>query len=274
MIFCNPFYIEIFNNKLDDKLINKYPTLFYFINKNSNTYQQIKDNFIIAYKSKKLYNNQNEFYYSFYYWIFALRILSSINCIHLSQYNKNFEEFASNEVKKLIKDKINCGKEFGTKWINILLDEIDPLYEDSNIISIYKYIKNIIIYSSNIKKEFQKEATSLIKQILSEIFKLVFDDSVNDFLNRQFPNENKLLKFFKNPDNELKIKIEKDVSEDYKNVIESALYKNDLKPFYDNFILNFEIFIKEIKDEINKEKDSTEKLFIEKNEKEKKKNNK
>ena len=79
-----------FNEQISNELINIYPTLFYFFNKNLLTYQQIKDNFIIAYKSKKLYDDQNEFYQYFYFWIFALRIISSINCIYLEQYNENF----------------------------------------------------------------------------------------------------------------------------------------------------------------------------------------
>jgi hypothetical protein len=71
------------------------------------TYQQIKDNFSVAYKSKKLYDDKNKFYHTFYFWIFGLRILSSINCINLDQYNDIFNEYASNEVKKIIKEKMN-----------------------------------------------------------------------------------------------------------------------------------------------------------------------
>ena len=260
--------MEIFNDKLDNKLINNYPTLFYFFNKNFLTYQQIKENFIIAYKSNKLFNTQNEFYQSFYYWIFALRILSSINCIYLEQYNEHFIEFASNEVKTLIKEKLNKKGNFGTKWINILLDNIDPLYEDINIVSIYKYIKKIMGYTSNVKPEFKNESISLIKKILSEILKLVFKDSIDQFLNKGFSNPDRLMEFFIDPDRQLKIEIENDVNEEYKNIIESQLFVRELKPFYDSLISNYLIYKKAIEDEAQKEKNFTETQFLSEKEKE------
>lgn len=72
------------NYQMDNELIKKYPTLFYFFNKNILTYQQIKDNFKVKDEEKLDYgdynpNNPSEFNQSFYFWIFALRILSSIN---------------------------------------------------------------------------------------------------------------------------------------------------------------------------------------------------
>ena len=60
---------------------------------------------------------------------------------------------------------MNNKKSFGTKYINILLDNIDPLYEDNNIISIYKYIKKILGYSTNVKPEFKEECIALLKDI-------------------------------------------------------------------------------------------------------------
>ena len=261
--------IDFFNDKFDSELINKYPTLFYFFIKNPLTYQQIKDNFIVAYKSRKLYNDdQNEFYQYFYYWIFALRILSSINCIYLEQYNENFVEFISNEVKKLIKEKANKKTNFGTKWINICLDNIDPLYEDSNINSIYKYIKRIIAYSTNVKPEFKNECISLLKKELVEVLKLVFSDSIDNFLNKGFSNPDKLTKFLIDPDSELMVEIENDVNEKYKEIIESDLYVRELKPFYDSMIVNFSKYKQDIETEAQKEKKFTEEQFIQEKEKE------
>ena len=260
--------IEFFDDKFGNELINNFPTLFYFFNKNLLTYQQIKDNFIIAYKSKKLHNDDNEFYQYLYYWIFALRILSSMNCIYLEQYNENFVEFISSEVRKLIKEKLYKKDNFGTKWINICFDNIDPLYEDNNISTIYKYIKRIIAYSSNVKPEFKNECISLLKKELVDILKLVFSNSIDNFMNKGFSNPDKLTKFFIDPDSELKIEIENDVNEKYKEIIESELYVRELKPFYDSIVANFAQYKKEIETEAEKEKKFTEEQFIQEKEKE------
>ena len=62
------------------------------------------------------------------------------------------------------------------------------------------------------------------------------------------------MKFFINPDSELKIEIEKDENEKYKEIIESELYVRELKPFYDSFIKNFSVYKTDIENESNKEK--------------------
>ena len=136
--------LEFFNEKLDEEFINNYPTLFYFFNKNMLTFQQIKDNFTVSYKNKKLHDDQSEFYHTFYFWIFGLRALISINCMSLDQLNDAFNEYASKEMKKIIKEKMNKKEKFGKKWINILLDNIDPIYEDSYILFLYIF-DNILI---------------------------------------------------------------------------------------------------------------------------------
>ena len=260
--------VDFFDKKLEEDFVNNYPTLFYFFNKNMLTYQQLKNNFNVAYKSKKLYDEKSEFYHSFYFWIFGLRVLSSINCIYLDQFNDIFIEYASNTVKKIIKEKMNRKEKFGTKWINILLDNIDPDYEDRDILSIYKYVKKIIGYSSNVKQEFKEESISLIKKVLLYLIKHVFDNSINDFLDSDFSNNDKLIDFFKNPDSQLKLEIENDVTEKYNEIIESELYVRELKPFYDSLITNFSTLKNDIQNECTNVKQFTENQFIQEREKE------
>lgn len=119
------------------------------------------------------------------------------------------------------------------------------------------------------KSEFKNNAFSLLKKVLVEIFKLVFNDSLNDFLNKGFSNPSNLAKFFIDPDSELKKEIENEVNEKYKKVIESDLYVKELKPFYDSTIANFSIYKKDIEDEAIKEKNFTENNFIEEKKKKK-----
>ena len=256
--------LDFFDDKLKEDFINNYPTLFYFFNKNLLTYRQLKDNFI----NNKLYDNNNEFYHTFYLWIFGLRIYSSINCINLEQLNETFNEYISNEIKKIIKNKTKRKEKFGTKWINVLLDNIDPNYEDNYILFVYKYIKKIIGDSSNVKPEFKEESISLLKKILLNLIKRVFNDSINDFLQKDISDKDSLLEFFKNADYQLKLEIETDVSEKYNEIIESELYVRELKPFYDKFISDFSSYKNDIKAECLKEKQFTENQFIKERERE------
>ena len=262
--------IKFFDDKLAENFINKYPTLFYFFNKNLLTYRQIKDKFSIAYENNKLYNDQDEFYQSFYFWIFGLRIVSSINCISFEKISDELNEYASNEVKNIIKEKLKRNENFGTKWINFLLENFDPNYEDNNIISIYKYIKRIIGYLSNVKNEFKEVAISLIKRILSHLIKNVFKDSLNGFLQQDFSSNEELIEFFKDPDSLLKRDIEKDITNKYNEIIESQLYVRELKPFYDKFLSYFETDKSNIKSVSNAEKKITESQFLETRENERK----
>ena len=119
-------------------MINKYPTLFYFFNKYNNIYEQLKEHFNVAYHRKKIYLEEY-FYCSFYFWIFGLRVLSSFNCIDSGIYKElHLANFISNILKQIFEKKINSGKNIGTKWINILLENVKEEYEDENIINIYK----------------------------------------------------------------------------------------------------------------------------------------
>ena len=230
------------------------------------TFHQIKENFIDDYNANRLYSNQNEFYQNFYFWIFGLRIISSLNCINFEQYY-DFNEFVSNEVKKNINERIKENKKFDSKWINILLDNIDPDYEDKHIISVFRYLKKIIGYSTNVKEEFKEESISLLKKILSILIQYLFNDSIIDFLNKDFTHtDDKLIEFFKNPDLQLKLEIEKDFTEKYTEIIENDFYVRELKPFYDSFVSKFSSLKKEINDKCNEDKSLTYKKFIQESE--------
>ena len=163
---------------------------------------------------------------------------------------------------------MNRKEKFGTKWINILLDDIDPIYEDSYILSIYKYVKKIIGYISNVKTEFKEESISLLKKVLLYLIKNVFDNSINEFLQKDFSNNDKLIEFFKNPDSQLKLEIENDVAVTYNKIIESELYVRELKPFYNSLITDFPNLKSDIKTESANEKKFTENQFIQEREKE------
>ena len=260
--------LDFFKEKMDEDFINTYPTLFYFFNNNMLAFKQLKDNFTVKYKNKKLYNEQNEFYHEFYFWIFGLRVLSSINCINIELNNNTFNEYYSNEIKKILTTKIKRKEKFGTKWINILLDNIDPIYEDSYILSIYKYIKKIIGYISNVKTEFKEELLSLLKKVLSFLIKHVFDDSINDLLQEDFSCNYELIEFLKNPNSPIKLEIENEVKEKYNEVIESEFYERELKPFYKSFIFDFPYIKSNIEKECANEKKFAENQFIQEKEKE------
>ena len=87
-------------------------------------------------------------------------------------------------------------------------------------------------------------------------------------MNKGFSNPTNLTQFFINPDSQLKIEIENELSEKYKEIIESELYVRELKPFYDIFISNFSGYKQEIENEAKKEKKFTEDQFIQEKEKE------
>ena len=129
-------------------------------------------------------------------------------------------------------------------------------------------MKRIIAYSTNVKPEFKNECISLLKKELVDILKLVFSDSIDTFLNKGFSNPDKLTKFFIDPDSELKLEIENDVHEKYKEIIDSDLYIRELKPFYDSIVANFSHYKKDIETEAQKEKKFTEEQFIQEKERE------
>ena len=120
-------------------------------------------------------------------------------------------------------------------------------------------MKRIIAYSTNVKPEFKNECISLLKK---ELVDILISDSIDTFLNKGFSNPDKLTKFLIDPDSELKLEIENDVHEKYKEIIDSDLYIRELKPFYDSIVANFSHYKKDIETETQKEKKFTEEQFI------------
>ena len=253
--------ISFFGDNIDESLVDNYPTLFYFLNKNNLTFKNIKDNF-----NEKALFEEKENYQSFYFWIFGLRIISSINCIYLEQYTPDFVKYATNEAKVIIKDKLGKKEKFGTKWINIVLDYIDPIYEDTDVLYIYNYLKKIISYFPSIEQEFKEDSLKLIQKIIKEVFFLVFNNSLKDFFKKNIKIENKLMRFIVSPNNELKKEIEEDANENYKELLFKEQCLEDLKPFYEKFIGNFVDIIVDLEKECIKEKENTEKIFLEEKE--------
>ena len=58
-------------------------------------------------------------------------------------------------------------------------------------------------YISNLKTEVKKESILLMKKIFLYLMKHVFDYSINDSLKRDFSNIVKLIRFFKNSENDV-----------------------------------------------------------------------
>ena len=63
--------------------------------------------------------------------------------------------------------------------------------------------------------------------------------SMKDFFKREFKSDDKLLDFFKNPDFQLKLEIEKNINKKYHEIIKSEFFIEKIKPFYDSLISNF-----------------------------------
>ena len=91
---------------------------------------------------------------------------------------------------------------------------------------------------------------------------------MKDFFKREFKSDDKLLDFFKNPDFQLKLEIEKNINKKYHEIIKSEFFIEKIKPFYDSLISNFAVYKNDIEIEYIRVKELAENQFIQECEKE------
>ena len=116
-----------------------------------------------------------------------------------------------------------------------------------------KFLKKIIEFHFYVNAEFKEYSFKLIKEIIKLLLNLIFDNSLNDFINKSIFNSDKLMNFIINPNSVLYSEIYKNAQLYYKIMLEDFTYK-DFKKYYNEFVLEIPNFIIDIQNEIKKEK--------------------
>ena len=196
---------------------NKYPILYFWLIKNQN--YSNGEIFLNSYKNEKWKNILKE-KNTLPFWIFCLRIYSSIN--YITSYNTNtdlgctFNEKIYNQLKQSInghKDNI------GINWIYLLDCNFNKNTSNIFIKLISKFL-NQIIEDKSIDTHIKDIKDIEFKTVIIEIFEKNFIEAIN----YSFSNENSELKqkIFNNLF-DIKSSIKNQIIEKTKN-----LYKNDL----------------------------------------------
>jgi len=214
--------------------INRYPSLVFWLCKNQKCMKQLQD----IYKESILSTHELPF------WIFVLRIMSSMNCISFdnkptTKTGKLIKQLITENIKKII----NKSTTIGTEWLSLILSNVpteitdvynkifyqfftylsEDDYNKNEIINTIKYesIKNFIenICDMSIKGTLQNILKEPIKSF-SEHTSLFIKDPENFIKERVSVFRNKMLQEVNNTDefktlsdnfNKLKPEIDKKV---------------------------------------------------------------
>lgn len=197
-------YNIIRENKIDSsECYNNYPVLYYWLKKNS------------IFKNGKVFFKNLIEGEIFPFWLFCLRIHSSINYISWNYHSDLDMKYREKLCSLLMnKNKINT---IGTKWINLLEPYFSKDNEDDflNIMSDFiKKLRENDIFDINIKKNkvYQKIINSSILEKTNKMIELTFSDKNEEILK----NENDIFLFFKDLKKNIKEILNSKIKDKYK----------------------------------------------------------
>lgn len=171
----------------NNDLFNNYPSLMFYLYSNLN----ITKNLQINYNGKKLYEN-SKFHCSFYFWIFILRIFSSINCINFDCYEK-YNNYSIQTIQSLILTKLEQKEKIGKRWFNYVFNTIPFELENFNDIQIFQFIKKVLILLKQIDDRFCLIIDEEIKKVLTELFTFILSDNIDDLFKKNLNDNSDLL---------------------------------------------------------------------------------
>ena len=180
--------------KNNEDLFNNYPSLMFYLYKNLNITNYIKS----KYSGKKLYEN-SKFHYSFYFWIFVLRIFSSINCINFDCYEK-YNNYSIQTIQNLIISKLDKKEKIGKRWFNYVFNSVPFELENFNDIQVFQFIKKVLLLLKQIDERFYLLIDEEMKKILNELFTYILSDNLEELFQKNLnDNTDSLIKFLNNP---------------------------------------------------------------------------
>ena len=193
-LFEDLSFLKIGKDLNDEDLFNNYPSLMFYLYKNLNITKYIKANYI----GKDFYEN-SKFHYSFYFWIFILRIFSSINCINFDCYEK-YNKFSVQTIQNLILSKLEKKEKIGRRWFNYVFNSIPFELENFSDIQVFQFIKKVLLLLKQIDERFCLIIDEEIKKILNELFTYILSDNLEDLFQKNLiDNSDSLIKFLNNP---------------------------------------------------------------------------
>ena len=173
----------------DEEFVNKYPSLLYWLSLNGNCRDQLRYNF-----SNYEFSDQK-----LPFWLFAVRIMSSLQCIEFYCQNQSIiAQLIKNTINRSILSffkKSDSTKLYGTKWINFLLPHVPSELFNNNYKMLYQYFINLSQDDApNIKLLWDKKEKAI--ELFSEkVTSMVFNDEIDDFLNMPFDKKDDLEKW-------------------------------------------------------------------------------
>ena len=215
---------ECFKDKFDIKSImniKNFPSFQYFLLNNYN-------NIEILLKTIKKENIQKLFVASPYeyipFWVFIIRIMSSTNCLAFEN-NKNPLE---KELTKIIRNKIlllmESKKNSDLSWINLITDEIKfpPIFNKK--IHIFYIFFNKICSLENFSKDISKYINSLLIEVYKSLFDISLNQKFKDFLDTDIHSKKYSVLGFVNEPKEY---IKKFINQNLSNIISSVFFESN-----------------------------------------------
>ncbi|KAK8895427.1 hypothetical protein M9Y10_023891 [Tritrichomonas musculus] len=221
----------------DETFVNKYPSLVYWLS----LHEDCKEKFQHIFRNYEFSDQKLPF------WLFALRIMSSLKCIKFNCNNQS-------RIANLIKDKINKSTlsffeksretSFGTKWINFLLPKVPSEIFNSNYKMLYQFFVNLSQDNTTDHKFLIEQKEKAIELFAQKITEMVFEDSIDSLMNMTFnqKEDNDLLAFIIDPQSQIDLEINKHLNKLFSSFMNNNNFtqlkacSNSINDEFDGFI--------------------------------------
>ncbi|KAK8891276.1 hypothetical protein M9Y10_028484 [Tritrichomonas musculus] len=200
----------------DNDFINNYPSFLYWLCKNqrcTHQLQSIYDNF--KFDSGRLP-----------FWLFAVRLMSSEDCIKFDfKAETDLGKLICTTVESSVTDSLHRRLEnhesIGSKWISFVLSSVSPDISIPNYRLFYQYLASLCEDDKKCPQFIDEKKTQAVKTFVNNVCSMIFDDTVDRFLNITFSTSNSDLSFTKDPNRFINSIVQSNISNIYSDFIAS-----------------------------------------------------
>ena len=234
----------------DVRYINKYPSLAYWLAVNNDCMIQLQNKFA----------GQEFIKTKLPFWLFALRIMSSIRSVNFNcQYKTNISSIITDAINNECMTYLNMPNTIkGTGWLSFMLSKVPPEIFDYKCKLLREFIDNLSQDKGDASGNVKNQKETAIREFVKAITYRVFENKVEELLTMKFDSENSQLSFAIDPQTFINHKINSALDEKFDELKESVDFNalkdniNALKTFIDEFFKKLDSYVENEKASITK----------------------
>ena len=174
----------------DDCNYKKYPSLLYFLFKNFNCEQELREYLSKTDSIKDYKDDSDRINYKFPTFLLIFRIFSNINCL---DFQINSDNFLGTKIKEAIllglKSRSNeIFQKSDINWLGLLINNSEVNnYISPKMTYIYRYLENLCDYTFKPDEDNKINYDIIIKKMVESLLNVIFAGKIEEIFSEEIP---------------------------------------------------------------------------------------